>query len=332
MTFRAWVTAVVLASAMLVACTGLPAPTSTSGLSVVSTATSSPVAPALRIGMLPIADTGPFYVAEVEGYFAEAGVAVELVPVASAAERDQLLITGRIDGAVSDLIAVALFNAEEPRIRIVRKARQAFSDSAQFSIMVPEDSGITSVGDLAGVEIAVSENSVIQYVTERLLQLEGLDPEDIRTINVPKIPVRFQLLEQGQVQAATLPDPLSSLAQLQGARVILDDSSHPEISQSVIVFRVPVIEERPEAVRRVMAAYERAVAAIADRPEAYHNLLVEQGRVPDALRDQYRFPRLPEPSVPTPEEWQDAVEWAMGAGLLKAPVAYEAAVDGVFVN
>jgi NitT/TauT family transport system substrate-binding protein len=286
----------------------------------------------LRIGVLPITDTVPLYVAQELGYFAAEGLTVELVPAASAAERDQMIATGAIDGQVSDLVATALFNADEIRLVIVRKARQATADSPQFRVLAAKDSPIQSVEDLRGVEIAVSQNSVIQYVTERLLQLEGLDPADVRTVNVPKIAVRLQLLEQGQVQAATLPDPLASLAILQGARVIVADSSHPEISQSVIAFREPVLRERREDVRRFMAAYERALADIESTPERFQDLLVEKGRVPEALKDNYTFPDLPGPEVTSAEEWQDVVQWALDKGLLERPVPYEGVVDDSFVR
>ncbi|NPV06478.1 MAG: ABC transporter substrate-binding protein [Anaerolineae bacterium] len=286
----------------------------------------------LRIGVLPLAETVPFYVAQDEGYFEDEGLRVELVPVASAVERDQLMIAGQLDGQVSDLVATVLFNAEEPRLRIVRRARQARPDSHQFAILVPGDSPVRSAADLAGVEIAVSENSVIQYVTERLLSIEGLEAGDVRTVNVPKIPVRMELLTQGKLAAATLPDPMSSLALLQGARLIVDDSLHPEISQSVVAFRADVIEQREDDVARFMAAYERALEEIEADPQRFHDLLVEKGRVPDALRGSYTFPPLPPPSVPTEDEWSDVVAWAQEKGLISAPVAYGDSVDDRFVR
>jgi NitT/TauT family transport system substrate-binding protein len=299
-----------------------PAPT--------SPATAAPGT--LRIGVLPITDTVPFYVAEAQGYYQQQGLKVELVPASSAAERDQLMIAGRIDGEVSDLIAVALFDADQPRLTIVRKARQAVAGSPQLYILAPKASTIRSVSELAGVEVAVSQNSLIQYVTERLLQLEGVPKDQIRTTNVPQIALRLQLLDQGQVKAATLPDPLGSLALMEGARLLIDDSKHPEISQSVIAFSSQVVRERPQDVRAFLAAYEKALQDIRSHPEQFHDLLVEKGRVPDALKGHYTFPVFPDPSVPSRSQWEDATDWLVSKGLLRAPVAYETAVDDQFVR
>ncbi|HMV28770.1 MAG TPA: ABC transporter substrate-binding protein, partial [Anaerolineales bacterium] len=62
----------------------------------------------LKLAVLPIIDTLPLYVAEAEGLFAKQGVTVELIPVASAPERDQLLAAGQADGTINETLAVML--------------------------------------------------------------------------------------------------------------------------------------------------------------------------------------------------------------------------------
>ncbi|MGB9641527.1 MAG: ABC transporter substrate-binding protein, partial [Anaerolineales bacterium] len=52
----------------------------------------------LRMVLLPIIDNLPMYVAQQEGLFAKYGVSVEFIPVASAAERDQVIAAGQGDG------------------------------------------------------------------------------------------------------------------------------------------------------------------------------------------------------------------------------------------
>ncbi len=286
----------------------------------------------LRIGVLPVTDVVPFYIAEAQGYFAKSGLKVELIPVASAAERDALMASQQIDGQLNDLVSTALFNAQTPRIRVVRKARQAFPNSAQFFILVPQDSPTKIAGDLKGVEIGISQNSVIEYVTQRLLEKEGVRVTDIKTTNIPAIATRYQLLMQGQLRASNLPDPLASLAILQGARVVIDDSKYPDISQSVISFRVDVVEKRADDIRKFLAAYDAAIQDIRAKPDQFRNTLIEKGRVPDPLKDKYQFPPFPDPSIPTKPQWDDVVKWALDKGLLKQAIAYEASVDSGFIK
>ena len=106
----------------------------------------------------------------------------------------------------------------------------------------------------AGVGVGISEGTVIEYLTDRLLEAEGFSADEIQGVAVPKIPDRMALLGTGELSAAMLPEPLSSLAELQGARVILDDTRHPEYSFSVISFRKAVIDENPQAISGFLAA------------------------------------------------------------------------------
>jgi NitT/TauT family transport system substrate-binding protein len=286
----------------------------------------------MRIGVLPITDVVPFYVAQQQGYFLKQGLAVELVPAASAAERDQMMLTGTIDGQLNDLVSTMLFNATTPKIKIVRQARIAFKNAPEYWILTPKDSLIKTAQDLKGKEIAISQNSVIEYVTQRLLESEGLNAADIKTTNVPSIPTRLQLLTQSQVAAATLPDPLASLAILQGARIVVDDSKYTQFSMSVISFRNEVLAQRGGDVKKFLAAYDQAIADIRTKPDQFRNTLIEQGRVPDQLKDNYKFPPFPDPGIPSQAQWDDVVKWAMDRGLIKAPVSFESSVDSGYIK
>lgn len=286
----------------------------------------------LRIGALAITDVVPFYVALEQGYFKRQGLEVELVPAASAAERDQMMITQQIDGQLNDLVSTVLFNKERPVIKIVRTARVAFPNAPQFWILVPQSSPVRSPQDLKGKEIGISQNSVIEYVTDRLLELEGVPTAEIKTTNVPSIPTRMQLLSQGQLAAATLPDPFASLAILQGARIVVDDSKHPAVGMSVISFRTDIVEKRAADIRKFLAAYDQAIQDIRARPAEFRNTLIEKGRVPDQLKDKYQFPPFPDPGIPARAQWDDVVKWAMEHKLITAPVSFESSVDPGFLK
>ncbi|CAG0944311.1 partial Putative aliphatic sulfonates-binding protein, partial [Anaerolineae bacterium] len=322
---------------MLVALAACAAPaTPTAAPQAGATATRAPLPPSgagtLRIGVLPITDVVPFYIALQQGYFKANGLTVELVPASSAAERDQMMLTAQIDGQLNDLVSTILFNKDQPRIKIVRQARIAFKEMPEYWILTPKDSSIKTAQDLKGKEIAISQNSVIEYVTQRLLEAEGLTAADIKTTNVPAIPTRLQLLQQGQVAAATLPDPLASLAILQGARIVVDDSKHTQYSMSVISFRADIVAQRADEVKKFLAAYDKAIGDIRTKPNELRNTLIDVGRVPDQLKDKYQFPPFPDPAIPTKAQWDDVVKWAMDRKLITAPVAFESSVDGGFVK
>ena len=304
------------------------APQAVTGSASESAASNSPAADNLKIAVLPIIDTLPMYVAQQEGLFARHGVSVEFVPVSSAPERDQLLAARGADGTINETLAVMLFNKEKPQMQVVRYALRPTEKNGHFFIIASPKSAISSVDGLKGVEIGVSQGTVIEYVTDRLLQAAGFTKDEIKTIAVPKIPDRMALLASGELQAGVMPDPLAALVVSQGGRIVADDSKHPEYGFSVISFRKDVIDSQPEAIQGFLAAIEDATALLNADPAKYKNVLSEQKIVPAPLMDTYQPPVFPTAGVPTENEWKDALSWLKEKGILTTNVSYQESVNG----
>lgn len=288
----------------------------------------------LKMGLLPILDVLPFYVADQAGYFADEGLEIELVPVSSALERDQLLLAGEIDGMLNDLISTGIFNQDEPRIQIVAMARRAYEDAPQFRILAAPRSNITIPSDLKGIEIGISENSVIHYIAQRILEQAGLSADDLAWRPEPNIPVRYQLLMEGALKAVCLPDPLAQAAIEGGAILIADDSMlvEQEFSQSVLSFRSEIIENNPEAVEAFLRAWMRAAEDVNADPEAYRDLWIENTNVPDSVRDSYVLPPFPTYAITQPLAWDDTMAWLVEQGIIDEAPSYESSVNPAFLE
>ncbi len=281
----------------------------------------------LKIAVLPIMDALPMFVAEAEGLFAVHGVNVEFIPVASAPERVQIMQAGQADGTVNEILSVMFFNKESAQMQAVRFAHKATPEHAHFYILAAGNSGISDVEGLKGVEIGVSQGTIIEYLTYRLLQAEGFTTDEIVTLAVPKIPDRLALLGSGEMQAGVLPDPLGPLAEQSGAITVLDDRHAPSYGASVISFRKAVIDENPEAVKAFLAAIEEAVEKINSDPSQYAGLLAEKKLVPPPLMESYQIPTFPTAGVPNEADWGDAQDWAQSQGLLDVDVTYGDSVN-----
>jgi NitT/TauT family transport system substrate-binding protein len=292
--------------------------------------TTKPEEPTLRIGTLPILDLLPLFVAEKQGYFQEQGITVTFVPAQSAAERDQLMQAGQIDGMNNDMVSAVLYNKDSVKIKVVRTAIQATSTWSQYSIFAAKDSGIKSAADLKGVEIGISQATVIEYITYRLLEDAGLAPSDIKTTNVIKIADRMQLLGSGQLKAATLPEPLATLAEQQGALRVVPDKNDPAHSNSVISFSAQAVKAKPQTIRKFLAAYEKAVADVNANPAQWQPLLNENNIIPPTLTS-YKLPSYPKASVPTQDQFADVLKWMKDKGMISADVPYANLVDATFL-
>jgi NitT/TauT family transport system substrate-binding protein len=316
--FRKNFMVVVLLAVLLSACGGAAAP-------------AAKEEPTLKIAVLPILDALPMYVADAQGYFKNAGINVEFVPVASAADRDQIMQAGQVDGMINDLTSTVLYNKDAQKIAIVRFARVAAPDNAQYTVLASKDSGITTPAGLKGIEIGISQGTVIDYITQRLLEHAGLTASDIKTTNVPKIPDRLQLLAEGKLKAAVLPEPSASLAVQGGAINVIDDRSLPSVGTSEISFSVNSLKSKPETVKKFLAAIEKATADVNGSPDKWNTLLTDKKLVPAPLIGKYTLPRFPPASVPSEAQIKDVLAWMLARNLIKAEVPYSQLVDASYL-
>jgi NitT/TauT family transport system substrate-binding protein len=281
---------------------------------------------ALRVALLPIVDSFPYHVARAEGLMDANQVAVEALVVGSAVQREQLMQSGQIDGMLNELMSTANFNRRAPRLKIVAVVRASEAAHPLFRILGAPGSGLATPLDLAGGVIGISRNTIIDYVTDRLLEEAGLGADAVRKQSVPSIPERYQLLLQGRLAAATLPDPLAQSAMAAGAVLLIDDRAIPGRSQSVLSFSNAALQAKRESVRRFLEAWQEAVARINQRPEAYRDLLLQTIRIPPNVQADYRIPPFAHRRLPERDQWQDVMDWMTARGLLEHPLAFETSV------
>ena len=299
----------------------------TSFLSTAWAANSRP----LKVALLPILDSFPFYVAESKGFFKKNQVNTKAIPVMSGLERDQLMQSGEIDGMLNEMMSSAGFNRDQVTVQIVSAARKAYPNYPLFRILAGPKSGIDTPGKLAGKSVGISKNTIIEYVTDRLLQAEGVALDTVDKKSVPAIPERFQLLMQGQLTSANLPDPLAKSAMTAGALLVVDDSQYPQYSMSVLTFSVKALNAHGKDVRSFLRAWDQAAAEINADPQQYRGLLLEKIRVPKNIQDSYQIPPYPRKEVPNAAQWEDVMQWMADKGLMPKPVAYETTVTRAYL-
>lgn len=279
----------------------------------------------VRLGMLPIIDNLPFWIAREKGYFKDEGLAAELIFFPSAVERDSAFTAHRIDAGVGDLLAVAALHEAGIHLKAIGIAMGAKPGESRFAVLSAPGSKIRTPEQLRNVEIAVSLNSIIEYATDRLLQHKGLKQSEIKKISVPKMPLRLELLLQGKISAATLPDPLATLAMMKGAHIIADTMTD-NVSKTVVMVQQSFAESNPSASQKLLSIYRRAIADIKANPGGFKELLAEQARVPrEVLNDSaIKMPlNFSPPRPPSREEVMDVISWMNDRKLLKKTLRYE---------
>ncbi|MHB0977291.1 MAG: ABC transporter substrate-binding protein [Candidatus Aquicultorales bacterium] len=289
---------------------------------------TKPVGPTkVRIGTLQTEDALPLFVAAEKGYFKKKNLDVEIQTFPSAQERDAALQAGKIDGFMGDLISASLLENGGVDVSVVTTMLGASPKEGRFALMVPGNSPIKSVKQLKNVPVAVSKNTIIEYVTEEMLKEYGLKKNEIKTIEIKQVPVRQEMIVAGIVKAGTLPDPFATLAAKRGARVLVDDTKGKNLSQTILLFRQDFIDENYDAVTSFLEAENTAVKTINADPAAFQAFLIQKARIPTVIARTYTVGEYPKVQAPTKSDVERVLNWMKGRKLVKDDVTYEGLVN-----
>lgn len=288
----------------------------------------------LRVGMLRVDDSFPFYVAEKEGLFEKHNVNVELKEFSNARDQSTALQGGELDVLMTDPVVTALSIKGGTDIRIVAMALGAVPEEGRFMVVSAPESGITAPEQLAGKKIAISTNTMMDYLVEQYETVLGLDKAAINTVNMPDLMLRATTLLEGKdIDAAILPDPLASFAVMNGANVVIDDTQlDVNLSQSVIAITEEAITGNEEQVAALMDAYKEAIEMINQNPEAYRDYALECTNVPEGVTESYKTPTFTANSIPSQADIAQINDWMVERGLLEEAYGYEEMVDDGFVK
>ena len=282
---------------------------------------------AMKIGTLATEDSLPLWVAEKMGYFATQGIpSVEIVSFQSAQERNAALASGTIDAFTGDMIAAANLEASGTKVSVSAIMLGADVTQGRFAVVVPPKSTVTDLKALADVPVGSSSATIQEYVLDGLMAEAGVATSSVRTEEVEKASVRFELLMAGKLKAAALPEPFVTLAEQGGAKVLADDTkAKRNLSQTVLVisdeFLAKTGGKSTEAA--VLSAWDLAVNDINRSPDAYREMLVEKEGLPKSLAATYRVSVYPTRQGPSTDEVNAVLDWMRDKGYLKGEVSIE---------
>ena len=274
----------------------------------------------LKLGVLPTEDSLPLVVADQKGYFDEKNIDVELVTFQSAVESQSAIQSGQIDGMITDIVVASLLKDSGLNVKITSITYGASPERRRFAIVAAPKSGIEKLEDLKDKSVGISNNSIIEYVTDRLVEDSGISNLTIKKSAIPKIPVRLEMLINNQIDAVNIPEPLVTFAEFQGAKVIADDTKNVQLSQAVLIMNEKALNK---GLKDFYEAYSQAVKDINTNPDQFKDVFVKNSKVPEPIIKDYKVPTYPEPQLPTEESVKDVMDWLNGKGLLKKTIEYK---------
>ena len=271
----------------------------------------------IAIGLMPDIDSVPIIIAEEKGYFAEEGLKVDIQKFKSAMDRDAALQSGNLDGAISDMLAVAFAKAGGFDVKVT-----SYTDGT-YKLIAGKGDGDVKPQDLAGKDVAVSKNTIIEYVTDRIMASQNMPEDSINKVVIPQIPTRLEMLQSGKLAAATLPEPMGSIAIANGCRFVTD-SEEMGVNPGVMMFTAKAVSDKKAELQAFYRAYNKAVNYLNEHPQdEYMDLVIEKSGFPDAAKAALKLPQYREAGLPAEKDVSECINWMVQKELIKQSYTYD---------
>lgn len=276
----------------------------------------------IRLGVMPSTDNIPFILAHDEGMDKKNGVDLDVKVFKSALDRDAAFQAGELDGIITDLVGVAIYKEAGNDVKIVGAPHD------QFDLVVSDD--VTSMADLKGKPVVFSERTGTAYAVNKMLEAENMTVDDIVVKEIPQVPTRLELLKNGQVSGAILPEPFITIGKSQGLKV-LSSTRDLGINPFAIVFNGEVIKEKGDAIRGMFESYKDGVAYIQSHDKAdYIDLFVKEVGFPEAMKETIEIPEYGALEQVKQSDIESVFEFAKDEGLLTKEVSPEEVLSNVY--
>ena len=183
-----------------------------------------------------------------------------------------------------------------------------------FRLIVGQGKSISSLQDLKGKKLALSSNTVIEYTTDMLLAQAGIAPEEVEKVEIVKIPLRLEMLRNGEVDAAVLPEPFATMA-LESGLTSLISTKELGINLTGIALTREA-SERKEAVNLLHQGYNLGVQYMQQHPrEEWVKVLIDELGISETALAM-ELPDFTPVATPTPQELEEMNLWLKSKKLV----------------
>lgn len=260
----------------------------------------------LNIGLMPAVDTAPIFLAKDSGYFEENNLQVNIEIYTSAQDRQSALQANAIDGAMTDILAVATNVNGGFELKAVMLTDGMF-------VLVANEGAI----DKMDISVGMMEISVSNFLVDQWLG----ETHNIEKVYVNAIPLRLEAAVSGQLDMALLPEPIASVGQLKGLEKLIFEPIDG-FSPDVMAFTQTAIDNKSDALEAFVVAYNKAVRDIqGDQSLAREVIVNNVPNVSPELKDLMNLPEYHEARLPSEAYIQRVIDWTNT--ILEQPLTVE---------
>jgi len=244
----------------------------------------------LKAGIIMFADTIPFWVAEQQGLFRDAGFdSVEGVEMVGGTAIQPAIQSGQLQLGWASVPSVIAAKAQNFDFRFFAGGSALGPDSyANQSMLVVEDSPLRSIRDLPGHKVGVNTlGNIAELEVRWSLDAAGLDPDSVELVELNAIgPDQLPPLIQGRIDALQVNEPTVTAALRDGGVRAISDWSFMDPDVVFVAGWVSTgewLDANPNAARAFAGAMEAAAQWIEGHERAANRLISEKTGVPEDL-------------------------------------------------
>ena len=273
--------------------------------------------PTIHLGMMSSTDVIPFVLINENKLADQYHFKLDLQTFTSAKDRDAAFQTGELDGVITDYICICLYQNAGFDVKIT-----GITDG-DYILLAGKNSGITDISQLKGKSIAISENTLIDYTLDNILEKCGYESNDVQKEIVPRIPDRLELLRNDKIDLGLIPEPFATLALKDGA-VQLGSADECGIYPAVSAFSKTALDNKNEAIRNLYKAYNEAVDYMNHTDiKEYEQSVIDAVGYPKEMLGKITINQYRESKLPPKEDVEAAVLWASKKGLCDSTLSYD---------
>jgi NitT/TauT family transport system substrate-binding protein len=272
----------------------------------------------INVGVLPITDDAPVYVALQHGLFDAHGLDVTPVVLNSGEQATQEVLSGQLQFTFSNYVTTILADSQGAQLRVVADGDQVLPNTND--LMVARNSPIRSVAQLRGKTIAVNAiGNIATMMTDSTLRAYGVPVGSVRYKVMP-FPDMAAALAAHTVDAAWMAEPfITESGEQTGAEELADTATGPMANFPIAGYAAlrSYAKANPTVVAEFTAALVQAQAMAASRSVVQQAIATYISGMTPALVaavqvDQY-------PTALSQARLQRVSDTMLSAGLLARP-------------
>lgn len=224
----------------------------------------------VTVGMAPIATAGAIYAGIEQGFFEERGIELRFETASGGAALLPTVVSGSIQFATATPVSLLQARDQGLDVRAVAGWTSALDEGSNVNVVRSFAPEITSAEDLAGKRVAVNTlNGMGDLTIREAVRAHGGDPAAVEFVELP-FPEMHAALEQGNIDAAWVPEPFGTILEDAGAHVVTypSEDSVPGHPSQLFFTSAALAEEDPELVADMAAAINDSARYANENPDA----------------------------------------------------------------